>query len=698
MMVSIKIKSKEHEIYQLPFEGKDADGNQYSVNNHYLCRNQVPILPIMGEFHFTRWQPAGWREALLKMKAGGIQIVATYIFWIHHEEKQGEWNFNGCRDLNQFLQICKEVGIHVWLRIGPWAHGECRNGGFPDWIANSTEFVPRTNDALYLEYVDKFYMQIGKHTRGMMSREGGPVLGIQLENEFGHCMGGPTTKDEGMNHLKILKDMAIKYGMVVPYYTATGWGGAFVLDGETLPVLGGYVDAPWAEHCCEMPANENFLFSQYKNDKNIGSDLKENMESEYTYNIYANPYLTAELGGGLQVTSHRRTVPFPNDIEAQTLCMLGSGANLIGYYMYHGGINPDGTYSTLQESIATGYNNDLPVKSYDFQTCIKESGELNESYGRLKKLHMFIQEFEGDLAPALPYFPEVAPLTPEDMETPRISLRHNHETGTGFIFINNHQRLRKMKKIEHITIEVSNQTETILRLDNINVNSGDCVILPYHLRLGEGILLRTNATPLCKAGDIYFFYTDDAPFFEWKDTAPKIVVLSKEQANHAYQFNNKVYISNGMLYEEKNSIVLLSTKKMEEVICFDDFGKEMCEVITFPQKKLNCSFEQKEHTADYILYDISIKEYHHSQLHELYLEIDYAGDRVEVYQDNHLIDDWFTTGEPWHMALKRFGYPRNLQIKIFPQKENVYYDLPIKQGCELYDIKVIVEYKQELKK
>lgn len=64
--------------------------------------------------------------------------------------------------------------------------------------------------------------------------------------------------------------------------------------------------------------------------------------------------------------------------------MLGGGANLLGYYMYHGGINPEGKETNLQESRVTGYNNDLPVKSYDFQTCIRESGEVNESYGRLR--------------------------------------------------------------------------------------------------------------------------------------------------------------------------------------------------------------------------------------------------------------------------------------------------------------------------
>ena len=164
-------------------------------------------------------------------------------------------------------------------------------------------------------------------------------------------------------------------------------------------MLGGYVDAPWANHTHELAASENFLFQPFHDDANIASDFSEG-QSGFTFDAAEFPYLTAELGGGLQVTAHRRTYPYPEDIEAQTICMLGAGANLIGYYMYHGGVNPDGKYTTLQESKATGYANDLPVKSYDFQTCLRENGLPSESYYRLRKHHFFIKNTQELLAPA----------------------------------------------------------------------------------------------------------------------------------------------------------------------------------------------------------------------------------------------------------------------------------------------------------
>ncbi len=403
----IYISEEKKEYRMLPMHGTDGQGNFYEADALSLRKNGKRFLPVMGEFHFSRYESEDWEEELLKIKAGGVTIVATYVLWIHHEERQGEWDFSGCRNLRKFLELCRKTGLQVWLRIGPWAHGECRNGGFPDWVVRDTTWKVRTNDPAYLKLVETFYRRIGEQAKGMMCRDGGPVIGIQLENEYGHC-GGPSDREEGMAHMRTLKRMALDAGLEAPYYTATGWGGAYVVEGETLPVMGGYVDAPWAEHTDQMPASENFIFSNFKQDRNIGSDWKVTQEDGFTFDPSQNPYLTAELGGGLQVTAHRRTWPSPEDIEAQSVCMLGSGANLLGYYMYHGGINPDGKYSTLQESRATGYANDLPVKSYDFQTCIRESGEIGASFGRLKKIHLMLQDFGESLAGARTFFPEAA--------------------------------------------------------------------------------------------------------------------------------------------------------------------------------------------------------------------------------------------------------------------------------------------------
>ena len=129
----------------------NPQGKTLGVNNYYLVKNGRPWFPLMGEFHFSRCPRHMWEDELLKMKAGGIDIVSSYCFWIHHEEEKGIFDFSGQRDLRAFIKLCKKHGLYFLLRSGPWCHGEVRNGGFPDWI----QALPgkRSNDPTYLFYV-----------------------------------------------------------------------------------------------------------------------------------------------------------------------------------------------------------------------------------------------------------------------------------------------------------------------------------------------------------------------------------------------------------------------------------------------------------------------------------------------------------------------------------------------------------------
>lgn len=719
----VKIGEKKLEK-KLPINGKDKQGNLYEVTNQYLMKNEVALLPIMGEFHFSRWQPDAWEEALLKMRAGGVNIVATYVFWIHHEERKGEWDFTGCRDIRAFLEVCQKINMPVWLRIGPWAHGECRNGGFPDWLVeelgdNGLGCKPgvekplheaRTDDELYLSYVKLFWEKLAEQTRGFMCKDGGPVLGVQLENEYCHA-GGPRDREKGVQHMKTLKALAVKYGFEVPYYTTTGWGGAIVLDGETIPVLGGYVDAPWAGHIHEMPACENFLFMPFREDENIGADLKIEKEDGHHFSKEDNPYLTAELGGGLQVTSHRRTYPFPEDIEAQSICMLGAGANLLGYYMYHGGVNPDGKDTYLQESRETGYFNELPKKSYDFQTCIRETGKVHESYHKLKKIHLMIQNFATTLAPALAYFPDMTPESAEDLQTPRVSVRYNHDTQEGVLFINNHQRLRKMQPIDDLAVEIDVENGDVIELSHISCESDTCAIIPFGLRMGESRLLYTNVSLLAKIGTRYVFYKHEGydrgiiqkePCFIYEDMPyENVLVLTQREAEHAYQFGERLYISECALFEKDGSIYALTDGEGVEVQVYQENGEVQKISVKAREKMTDVSVgvkKQESNNSGIKNYDITVTWSGSlpDDLHEMYLHIDYAGDKAMLYDGDKLLTDWFSNGEEWVVALKRYEYPKQLRLEVYPFEEEVYYDLTPKKGCELLHISAETEYLQLL--
>ena len=155
------------------------------------------------------------------------------------------------------------------------------------------------------------------------------------------------------------------------------------------------------------------------------------MCSELTFSPEDFPYLTAELGGGLQPTEHRRPVPTGTDIGAMSLAKLGSGVAMLGYYMYHGGSNPKGKFSTLQESKESGYPNNVPVVNYDFFAPIRQYGQISESYKEIKLLAMFLADFGDDMA-KLPE--EIAPadISPEDTHSLRTSWRHDDKHGYVF--------------------------------------------------------------------------------------------------------------------------------------------------------------------------------------------------------------------------------------------------------------------------
>lgn len=324
---------------------------QYTWNQQHLIRDGKPWLPMMGEFHYSRYPHSEWRKELEKMKACGVDIVATYVFWIHHEEREGQFDFSGCRNLRAFLETCREAGLPVWLRIGPWCHGECRHGGFPDWLVEKP-FPIRCNDERYMALVRRLWEAVYGQAKGLFHQDGGPIIGIQIENEFGHCGG-----EGGNEHIDRLWAMAMEIGFLAPCYTATGWGGAWI--GSLLPVMACYCDAPWDPRLEPLPPSCNYIFSHERNDADVGSDFERG--THVTFDEDAYPYLLAEMGGGIGSTFHRRPTAIPADTGAMSLVKLGSGANLLGCYMYHGGTNPGGELNETRES---GSYCETPTMSY----------------------------------------------------------------------------------------------------------------------------------------------------------------------------------------------------------------------------------------------------------------------------------------------------------------------------------------------
>ena len=167
------------------FSGASSTGDTLSFNNYYLERNGEPFFGISGEFHYSRMNAQRWEDEIIKMRLGGVNVVSTYLFWNHIEEDEGVFDFSGSRDLRRFVSLCGKHGLYVILRVGPFDHGEVRNGGLPDWLYGKPFEVRTTNEA-FLSYVRRLYAKIGEQVKGLFYQDGGAIIGVQLDNEYMH--------------------------------------------------------------------------------------------------------------------------------------------------------------------------------------------------------------------------------------------------------------------------------------------------------------------------------------------------------------------------------------------------------------------------------------------------------------------------------------------------------------------------------
>jgi beta-galactosidase len=493
-----------------PVGGSSPKGETLAMNNRFLLRDGKPWFPVMGEFQYSRYPESEWEEEILKMKSGGLQIISTYVFWIHHEEIEGEFDWSGQRNLRKFIELCAKHGMYVWVRIGPWDHGECRNGGFPDWLIKACP--TRQIDPVYLGYVKQFFGQIGQQLKGMMWKDGGPIIGVQVENEY--SARGP---GKGADYILALRKLAIDSGMDAPFYTITGWDDAVVPSSDVIPLFGGYEEQFWSRSLATLPPNPNYFFTPIRCDENVMEDLHSKRPDIDALNA-KYPFFTTEMGGGMELSYHRRPSIDADDIAAMDVVKLGSGVSLYGYYMFQGGIQPDGKLTPLVESQATAYINDVPLKSYDFQAPLGEFGQMRESFRATKILHLFLGDFGEMLAPMAPYFPEETPAGKSDTATARIAARL--EEDRGFLFINNYQRLHPLPERKQLQAKLELPSGSIeVPREPTDIPVGVYTIWPVNLDLGSATLRYATAQPLLRLRGSNAFV-----FFAWPGVAAEFAI------------------------------------------------------------------------------------------------------------------------------------------------------------------------------
>ena len=701
----------------LKMGGTNPDGCQINANSLYFTIAGKPFLPVMGEFHFSRYPRQYWEEEILKMKACGINIIATYIFWIHHEEIQGQWNWTGDRDLRHFVNLCAKHELYVFPRIGPYAHGECRNGGFPDWIWDMPN--QRTDDPVYLSYARKLYTEIFNQIKGLLYKDGGPVIGIQVENEYWFGKAGE-------KHMMTLKNMAIEIGFDVPLYTVTGWKDASIPQDEFIPVWGGYADLPWELHTEKLPPMPEYFFHHIRNNEIMDDKLNLKVNG-YNVDFSRYPYATCEMGAGIQITDHRRPVVSADDVCALSMVKLGNGSNLMGYFVFHGGTHPDGIKNTMQEVYGRPYKLEYPVKSYDFQAPIGEFGQIAESYQGFKIMHMFLNDFGQLLAPMISVLPQERPADISDKQTLRFAARV--KDNAGFLFFNNYQRLTEMNDFEDCRIDLRLKKETLqIPRKPFAVKKGMYFIWPFNLKIADAVLKYATAQLLCKIRvsdtDTYFFFANNGVDAEYafdaaairnikvsngeissvngrtyisglkpdtdcviqmvtaSDIKVNIVTLTAEQAKHCWKGKvwgqQRVFLTKANLLFKQNSLGIYSSGNAQMSFSvypavngglFDGLSELpqrsdglFTRYVLARQRKnvcvtLNVSTDRsKEQNKDnYKEWSIHIPQNALDGVSDLFLRIHYVGDTARAYIDGKLVADNFYNGLPWEIGLKRFA-------------------------------------------
>lgn len=722
-------KIKEKEIYSLGknFFGEGPQGT-IGFTNYYLEENGTPFFGIAGECHYARVHESQWEDTILKMKMCGINIVSTYVFWIHHEEQEGVFRFDGNRNLRKFVELCKKHGMYVIVRIGPFDHGEVRNGGLPDWLYGKP-FEVRSLDERFLAYVKRLYHQLGMQLQGLYFKDGGPIIGTQLDNEYMHSAApweittGVANEwtpggSEGPKYLHALKRLAQEEGILTPFYTSTGWGGAAMDASEMMPLWGGYAFWPWIfyDYRGDHPATPEYIYRD-----NHNNEIPKTYNFEPEYEPESMPYACCEMGGGMSCYYYYRfQLPYES-VDAMANIKMAGGCNFLGYYMFRGGSNPKGEKTPFLNECQ------CPKISYDYQAAIGEYGQLRPSFYRLKALHTFASNYSDFLCRLVTVLPEGAEdIKPEDIETLRYSVRTDGKSG--FVFLNNYQDhvTCKDKEGERICLETKDGK---IEISEISLAAGEEAILPFGLDV-EGIrLVYAKAQPLSIVREngktVYFFFALDGMNAEYawdgktvnalngRETQEEeirivpekgkmssytisgkygdveIVTLTREQSLQFYEIQRegkkttvlcnvpfmydgeKIHLENA---EEKSTVKLMMYPAAELKYAGENTNISKVQEGIFKGVQFSetiPSEELKIQKCGPYRYTFHIPE-NYEEYKDARIQISYTGDIGYVFIDGDMVSDNFCNEAVWEIGLKEVWKPemgKEFTLLITPRKE-----------------------------
>jgi len=320
--------------------------NELSIQGKELMLGERPFRIISGAIHYFRVVPEYWRDRLQKLKACGFNTVETYVPWNFHEPDEGRFVFEGMANIEQFITIAGELGLYVIVRPSPYICAEWEFGGLPAWLLADSGMRLRCYHKPFLDKVDAYYDELILRLTPLLSTNGGPIIAMQIENEYG-------SYGNDKAYLVYLLQALIQRGVNVLLFTSDG--------PEDFMLQGGMVPGVWATVNFGSRPTEAFeKLNEYQPDQPL-------MCMEY-WNGWFDHWGTAH---------HTRDAA---DVANVLDEMFAVGAS-VNFYMFHGGTN-FGFYNGANFQDKLGPT----ITSYDYDVPVSECGDITEKFHAVREV------------------------------------------------------------------------------------------------------------------------------------------------------------------------------------------------------------------------------------------------------------------------------------------------------------------------
>jgi len=319
-------------------QNQPAPSQTFAVVNGQFQFDGKPYQILSGEMHYPRVPRAYWRDRFQKARAMGLNTITTYVFWNIHEPRPGVYDFAGQNDVAEYIREAQKEGLNVILRPGPYVCAEWDLGGYPSWLLKDRSLLLRSTDPKYIAAMNEWFVRLAKELSPLLLHNGGPIIAIQVENEYGSF-------GDDHAYMESVKDALLKSGLATAdtlLYTADG---PEQVPKGSLPGL---------------PAVINFGTGDAKQ----GFETLKKLRPD-------GPFMTGEYWAGWfdhWGEHHHTTAVAANAAEYEWMLQQGYSVSM---YMFHGGTS----FGFMSGANSNGTNYEPDTTSYDYDAPLNESGQ-----------------------------------------------------------------------------------------------------------------------------------------------------------------------------------------------------------------------------------------------------------------------------------------------------------------------------------